>query len=133
MRLRIALVLTLGWLLLLSVSPATAADPVAGTWEGESKCTVAGSPCRDEHVIYEITPEGSAGRMKLDGYKVVNGEKDFMGALSCEWQAPRLTCTHGGSRENLWEFVVRGTEMTGTLVVGKEKTLYRRVAVKRQR
>jgi hypothetical protein len=47
---------------------------VAGTWEGESSCQVANSPCHDEHVIYEIAEE-KEGKAKIEGYKIVNGEK----------------------------------------------------------
>lgn len=125
--------LLLALLVLASVSFAGDAAAVLGTWEGESKCTVPDSPCHDEHVIYEITQEKTPGRMKMDAYKVVRGEKDFMGTLFCTWQAPRLSCSYPGPRENHWEFVVNGAELTGTLVVGKEKTLFRRVAVRRQR
>jgi hypothetical protein len=106
---------------------------VVGTWEGESKCTVAGSPCHDEHVIYEIAREGSG--LKIDAYKVVNGEKLFMGALGCKYNAEKknLSCSGGNPKgKSDWEFFVSGETMQGTLVIGKERTLYRKVNVKRQ-
>ncbi len=62
--------------------PPDPAAEILGTSEGESKCTVPSSPCRDEHVVYEIAVEkAAASRLKLDGYKIVNGERQFMGTL----------------------------------------------------
>src|SRR5215813_9683338 len=68
-------------------------DSIAGTWEGESVCTVRDSPCHDEHVVYEIardtTPENNPDRLgprlewKIDAYKIVNAEKQFMGTIPC--------------------------------------------------
>ena len=108
---------------------------VIGTWEGESKCTVANSPCHDEHVIYEIARDEKTGGEKIDAYKVVNGEKQFMGTLECRYNADKknLSCDGGNPQRRAdWEFFVSGDTMQGTLVVGDEKTLYRKISVKRK-
>jgi hypothetical protein len=108
---------------------------VIGTWEGESKCTVRGSPCHDEHVIYEIAPDEKESMEKVDAYKVVNGEKQFMGTLECRYHADsrNLSCVGGNpQRKADWEYFVSGDTMQGTLVIGAEKALYRKVSVKRK-
>ena len=107
---------------------------VLGTWEGESKCTVPNSPCHDEHVIFEITlDKNSPGALKSDGYKVVNGERQFMGTLRCEYDAPKktLTCSSRGRDFDNWEYTLSGDTLKGTLTVDSGKTLYRRVTVKK--
>ena len=106
-----------------------------GTWEGESKCTVPDSPCKDEHVIYEITAdEKSAGRVKMDAYKVVGGEKQFMGSLVCEYEASAkmIKCAPNARMKAEWEYHISGENMSGTLVVGEEKKLYRKVQTRRR-
>jgi hypothetical protein len=42
---------------------------VVGTWEGESICQVANSPCHDEHVIYEIAEE-KEGKAKIEATRL---------------------------------------------------------------
>ena len=108
---------------------------VVGVWEGESKCTVAGSPCRDEHVIYEIARDEKTGGQKIDAYKVVNREKQFMGTLSCQYHAEKknLSCSGGNPQmKSDWEYFVSGDTIEGTLVIGDERTLYRKISLKRK-
>jgi hypothetical protein len=116
--------------------PADTAAEILGTWEGESKCTVPSSPCRDEHVVYEIAAEKTASAsLKLDGYKIVNGERQFMGTLRCNYDAPtkNLSCTFRGKDYDDWEYTLSGDTLQGTLTIDGGKTLYRRISVKRQR
>jgi hypothetical protein len=124
-------------LLLLASAPFLRAledepPPAIGTWEGESICTVPNSPCHDEHVVYEIAPDAKVpDKLNLNAYKIVNGEKRFIEALNCTWQKAGniLSCTYRGKYVDDWEFNVTAKEMTGTLVVGKERQLYRKVSV----
>lgn len=107
---------------------------ILGTWEGESECTVPNSPCHDEHVIFEITlDKNSPGALKSDGYKVVNGERQFMGTLRCDYDAAKkaLSCTSRGKDFDDWEYTLSGDTLKGTLTVDSGKTLYRRVNVKK--
>lgn len=116
-----------------SNSPPNASE-IIGTWEGESKCTVPDSPCHDEHVIYEITLyKSAAGGLKLDGYKVVNGERQFMGTLRCEYDALKktLSCTFRGKKFDDWEYTLSGNTLQGTLTIDSGKTLYRKILVKK--
>jgi hypothetical protein len=107
---------------------------VIGSWEGESKCTVPDSPCHDEHVIFIIATDNEAGGLKLDGYKVVDGKKQFMGTLECKYKAARnnLSCVGGNPQKKAdWQFVLSGASMQGSLFVGEERTLYRKITLQR--
>jgi hypothetical protein len=106
---------------------------ILGAWEGESKCTVPDSPCHDEHVIYEIAADKNAcGGLKMDGYKVVNGERVFMGTLRCEYEAAKktLSCTSRGKASDDWEYTLSGDTLEGTLTING-KTRYRKIMTKK--
>jgi len=103
---------------------------VLGTWEGESKCTIASSPCHEEHVIYEIGRVPNSDELTVTMDKVVDGERDTMGSLACLLQENILKCTYHTSH---WDFVVKDRQMNGTLKLA-DGTLYRRISVtKKQR
>jgi hypothetical protein len=108
---------------------------VLGTWEGEAKCMVPGSPCHDEHVIYEIAEDEKAHSLKIDAFKVVNAEKQLMGTLTCHYNAEKknLSCTGGNPQmKGDWEYSVSGDAIEGTLVIGDERKLYRKISLKRK-
>ena len=127
-----------GPLILLAAALALAADtppPITGTWEGESKCTVPDSPCHDEHVVYEIKEDAkAAGQYSIDAYKIVSGERDFMGTLGCQYPVDngKLRCV-GRRPDDIWIFTVTSDRMTGTLTVGAERQLYRRIQLTRSK
>lgn len=107
---------------------------VLGSWEGESKCTVANSPCHDEHVLYQIAEDKKDPfQLNLDGYKIVDGAPDFMGTLTCTYQSKvgALSCTSSSKEKDDWEFHLVGDTMSGRLMVDDGKTLYRRIVVHR--
>ncbi len=104
---------------------------VLGSWEGESKCMVADSPCHDEQVLYQIsTDRKDPERLNLDAYKIVDGAPDFMGTLDCQYHAKQsaLSCTGNTSKQDDWEFHFFGGSMSGTLKIEGGK-LYRRIAL----
>ena len=106
---------------------------ILGAWEGESKCTVPDSPCHDEHVIYEIAADKTVpSGLKMDGYKVVNGERVFMGTLRCEYEAPKKTlrCTSRRKDSGDWEYTLSGDTLEGTLTING-KTRYRKIVAKK--
>lgn len=107
---------------------------VFGSWEGESKCMVASSPCHDEHVLYQIAPDKKdPDQVNVDGYKIVDGNPEFMGTLSCQFHAKQgaLSCTANTSQHDDWEFHILGDSMTGRLTLDEGKTLYRRITLHR--
>ena len=125
----IVLLLTPAW---PQTAPATTS--ITGTWEGESKCTVADSPCRDEHVLYHITADKkSPARLTIDADKVVAGSPQFMGTIVCPYHADQstLSCTGNTPKQDDWEFHISGDTMTGTLTVEPGKQLYRRITVRK--
>ena len=127
----LSLVLLIGAAASLHAADTPAA--ILGTWEGESKCTVPNSPCHDEHVVYEVKADHKAAdRYLIDAYKIVSGERDFMGTLACQYPtAPGVLRCIGRRPDDVWLFNVNGDTMTGTLTVGAEKQLFRKVSVRR--
>jgi hypothetical protein len=114
---------------------APGAATLIGLWEGESKCTLYDSPCHDEHALYRVTTDKkNPAQLNIDGYKIVDGSPQFMGALICQYHAEKaiLSCTGNTGKQDDWEFHVSGDSMTGTLTVGAEKTLYRRISVRKK-
>ncbi|MBA3912653.1 MAG: hypothetical protein H0X25_02065 [Acidobacteriales bacterium] len=129
-----------GWLVCAYLLTATMLfaidrDGLIGTWEGESKCTVPNSPCHDEHVIYEVVGDRrKTDIFKMDGYKVVEGkQRELMGSLDCTLgvASSTLTCTGHSEKQDLWEFKIAEGRMVGTLVVGAEKQLFRKITVEK--
>ncbi len=121
----------MGTMLLLGCTmSARAPKDLSGDWEGESLCTVPNSPCHNEHVIYRISQDKDApGHYTIGGDKVVNGEQQWMGDLHCVYEQAKanLRCVKPG----VWEFIVAGDTMTGTLKLD-DGTLYRRISVRKK-
>ena len=118
--------------LLVLATTAFAADKVSplGSWEGESLCTVPDSPCHNEHVVYEIKADPKTqGNITIDAFKIVNGEKLFMGALNCSWSESESVLSCHYRADDDWSFKITGNEMKGTLHVKKERQLYRKISV----
>jgi hypothetical protein len=114
------------FLLVACVAYAQKNDAVVGTWEGESICTVRPSPCHDEHVVYEIVDNK---KLTLSADKVVNGQRENMGAFDCTFDGKDLRCP---MKNGLWDFAVLGSELNGTLKL-PDGTLYRKIHVVRKR
>jgi hypothetical protein len=107
---------------------------VIGSWEGESKCMVANSPCHDEHVLYQITEDRKdPWQLSLDTYEVNDGTPEFMGTLNCQYdsKAGALSCTSSTKEKDDWEFHTIGDTMAGRLLVDDGKTIYRRITLHR--
>jgi len=126
----------LSWVLVCAaVQPVGAIDTseIIGTWEGQSLCTVPNSPCHDEHVVYHFrSAEQGGGNLVVSAYKVVNGEEQFMGDLECKYHSDTLSCSSHTRQDDDWEFRIAGKHMSGTLVVWKDRTLYRKISVDRR-
>ena len=107
---------------------------VLGSWEGDSKCMIADSPCHDEHVLYQITADRkNPFQLNLDAYKVIEGNPEFIGTLACQFEsrAGVLSCTSSTKEKDDWEFHVIGDSMSGRLMINAGKTLYRRATLHR--
>ena len=102
--------------------------PFLQNWEGESKCTVSTSPCHDENVIYETKLADS--KLLISMYKVVKGEKLYMGDLECTTRSrDTISCTIPGRKANEWVFILKDGKLEGTLYVDEERTIYRKIRV----
>jgi len=122
------------FVLWLPLARTQSVKAVLGSWEGDSKCTVADSPCHDEHVLYQIaTDKKDPFQLNLDAYKIVDGAPDFIGTLACTYQSKvgALSCTSGSRENDDWEFHVMGDTMAGRLLIDDGKTLYRRIILHR--
>jgi hypothetical protein len=128
---------TIGALLLVAPaawSQTTPAASVIGSWVGESKCTALDSPCRDEHVVYRITADKkNPAQLSIDADKIVEGTPQFMGTIVCQHHADQatLSCTGNTPKQDDWEFHISGDTMTGTLAIGPERQVYRRITVRK--
>jgi hypothetical protein len=117
-----------------------AAEPgrILGTWKGTSTCV--GNPdfpaCHDEAVVYEVREAAAGGgAVTLAAFKIVGGEKAPMGELDFaydEKQGAWVSELRTPRAHALWALVVRGDEITGTLVDLPSKHLVRNVAVRRE-
>ena len=112
---------------------------ILGTWKGTSTC-VNGTEfpsCHDEVVVYDFKESAKGGdAVTVDAFKIVGGEKQFMGDLEFSWDAKQEAWVSELTTPRvhaLWTFFVRGDEITGTLVDLPSKHLIRNVSVKRQK
>ena len=108
-----------------SSAQSTAQKSVVGVWRGTSTCLVRPSACNDESVVYRITPTKTADSLTIDARKIIGGEEQGMGLLSCRLmsQSGQLACAipHG-----VWQFGVHGDTLTGELRL-RDHTLFRDV------
>ena len=105
---------------------AQTAEPV-GTWRGTSLCTPGHPACHDETVVYRVRAVGE--RFEIAASKIVNGEEEFMGNITCDY-APATHVLNCPASYGVWNFTIRGGRtMAGTLVVRNE--LFRNVSVAR--
>jgi hypothetical protein len=112
---------------------------ILGTWKGTSTC-VNGTEfpsCHDEVVVYEFKESAKGGdAVTVDAFKIVGGEKQFMGDLEFGWDAKQEAWVSELTTPRvhaLWTFFVHGDDLTGTLVDLPSKHLIRNVAVKKQK
>jgi hypothetical protein len=111
-------------------TPAATSGP-AGVWRGTSLCLVHPSPCHDESVVYRVTRLNVTDSLSIDARKIVNGQEEEMGVLSCRFDtsAGRATCT---LPQGVWRFTVRGDSLVGELRL-PDSTKYRDVRTSRSR
>ena len=91
----------------------TAMTPV-GNWRGTSVCLVRPSACNDEIVVYRIAHTKAADSLTMDARKIVRGEEQEMGVLTCRFTSPNgpLTCA---IPQGTWQFRVRNDSLVGEL------------------
>ena len=111
-----------------SRSQQTAVTP-SGIWRGTSLCLVHPSACHDEVVVYRIAALKAADSVTVDARKIVGGQEEEMGVLSCRvtQQGTQLTCV---IPQGTWYFSVRRDSLVGELLL-PNKTKYRDIRTAR--
>lgn len=106
-------------------------DPISGTWEGTSLCQVKPSPCTDEHVIYRVRSTASR-RYRLDAYKVVAGQEEFMGSQDVTFDVATSQLdgpiVSGGRPVARLRMILKGSHLSGRMILSNG-TLYRLIEV----
>lgn len=137
----VAVIIAAAFLVLMFQSSATHArrddgSTLVGNWIGESICVGPFPACHDEKVIYRIEKgPDDKGNLTIAADKIVNGKPELMAELDFKYDAEKSTLVCDfirGSTHGLWEFTVKGDTMEGTLVVFPDKTLARRVKLKKE-
>src|SRR5512141_2552012 len=97
-----------------SSSQQPAAMSPVGRWRGTSVCLVRPSACHDEIVVYRITRTKTADSLTMDARKIVRGEEEDMGVLTCRFMSPNgpLTCA---MPQGTWQFRIRKDSLVGEL------------------
>ena len=97
-----------------SSSQLPAAMTPVGIWRGTSVCLVRPSACNDEIVVYRIAQTNAADSLRLDARKIVRGEEQEMGVLTCRFTSPTgsLTCA---IPQGTWHFRVHNDSLVGEL------------------
>ena len=114
-----------------AASQQHAAVTPVGVWRGTSLCLVRPSACKDEIVIYRIAHAKTADSLTLDARKIVGGEEQEMGVLTCHLTSPSgpLTCV---IPRGTWLFRVRSDSLLGELRL-PDSTKFRDVRTVRSR
>lgn len=107
-----------------------------GDWTGESICTDKGrSACHDEQVIYHITKLSEPNKVRLAADKMVNGRPEEMYVQEFTYDPARRTLVgefQNARYHGLWEYNVKGNTMEGTLSLLPERTVVRRINVRKK-
>lgn len=120
-----------------TAAPLAQANPstAIGTWKGESICVGARPACKNEVVVYRLEPiAGKPGVLMWLADKIIDGKRVPMGKLEFQYDEAKgtLSCDFNwGHTHGLWQFKMTADEMEGTLVLLPDKSVGRRVKVKR--
>jgi hypothetical protein len=120
----------------LAPAPVPKAE-ILGFWKGRSICAPieAAEFCNDETVAYNVVdvPDHPT-TVSLKAGRIEDGAVRPMYAIYLNHRPDERSWTSeitSGERRGRWSYVVKGDEMTGTLVLLPEGTVARTVSVKR--
>ena len=114
-------------------------DAIVGTWRGSSLCVdrQAAPACNDEQVVYEIgASPGKPNTVTVKADKVVDGKREFMGALDFSHEAKSGSWTSDFENPRvhaLWRLTVTGETLKGTMVVLPSRAVVRRMDLKKEK
>jgi Protein of unknown function (DUF4232) len=118
---------------------SSAISDLTGNWSGESICVNKEKfpACHDEQVVYRIVKaSGKSNTLNITMDKIVNGKPEFMAALDFVYDAQQQTLSGEFTRNNwrgVFEFAVKGDLMEGALTTLPDKTIVRRIKVKKDK
>jgi hypothetical protein len=110
-----------------------------GNWNGESICADKKKfpGCNDEQVIYRVVKSADkANTVTITMDKIVNNKPETMGIedFAYDTQKRILTTEYKNSRVHLViEFAVKGDLMEGTVTALPDKSLVRRIKLKKEK
>ena len=112
---------------------------LVGDWSGESICVNKEKfpACNDEQVIYHIAvASGKTDTVTITADKIVNGKPEPMGTFDFVYDARRQTLTSEFKNDRvhiIFELAVKGDLLEGTLATLPDRTLVRRIKVKKDK
>ena len=112
---------------------------LAGDWSGESVCVNKEKfpACNDEHVVYHVVvASGKTDTVTITADKIVNGKPEAMGTFDFVYDPRRQTLTSEFKNDRvhaIFELAVKGDLLEGTLSTLPERTLVRRIKVKKEK
>lgn len=106
---------------------------VIGTWEGDSTCAAPGGSCQDEQVLYRVKPDkNDPDKLSLETFKIADNRPQFTGMLSCTYSEAEKVLTCPGTKRELWTLTAGDGTLDGAVTMGKEKTVYRKISLKKK-
>ena len=111
---------------------------LAGDWVGESVCVNKQKfpACNDEHIVYHVVvAAGKTDTVTITADKIVNGSPQAMGTFDFIYDARRQTITSEFKNDRvhiIFELAVKDDLLEGTLSTLPERTLVRRIKVKKK-
>jgi hypothetical protein len=112
---------------------------LVGDWFGESICVNKEKfpACHDEQVVYHVAvASGKTNTVTIAADKIVNGKPEAMGTFDFTYDAQKRTLTSEINNERMhliFEFAVKDELLEGTLSRLPERTLARRIKVKKSK
>ena len=108
-----------------------------GHWRGTSICVKAdwNAACNDEVVFYDFVPGEKPERVLLHGYKIVNGQNEWMGDLDFAYDAGLKAWAADFSNARVrirFVFDVHGSSLEGRLLDLKTDRIARHIRVSRE-
>jgi hypothetical protein len=110
---------------------------LVGNWSGESLCVNKEKfpACNDEQVIYRVSiAPGKPDTVTITADKLVNGKPETMGTFDFVYDAKKQTLVSEIKtyrRPLIIELAVKGDLLEGTLSTLPDRTLVRRIKVKK--
>lgn len=112
---------------------------LVGDWSGESICVNKEKfpACNDEKVVYHVVvAPGKTDTVTIAADKIVNGKPEAMGTFDFIFDARKRTLTSEFKNNRahiIFELAVKDDLLEGTLSTLPERTLVRRIKVKKDK